>query len=212
MQKTSLLTIARPSLSEFGCITNTRAFGEIPSLYSANMTPVYSGGLVYEYSEEGNGYGLVNIRGNSVQETADFRALREAYATLEMPTGDGGYKQDLAKSQCPSASSTWEVHDFEGDDLPAIPDKAVQYLDDGAGDGAGLNGPGSQWDVAGASDSTASAGSGTGGGASGGGSSSGGDGSDDGGSGNAAGAVRAPFALLVGALIVGVGMVVGGGL
>jgi hypothetical protein len=41
-------------LSEFGCIKNTRTFdGQIAALMSSQMTTVYSGGLVYEYSEEG---------------------------------------------------------------------------------------------------------------------------------------------------------------
>jgi hypothetical protein len=39
-------------LSEFGCITNTRQWGEIAALYSTNMTGVYSGGLAYEYTVE----------------------------------------------------------------------------------------------------------------------------------------------------------------
>jgi hypothetical protein len=42
-------------MSEFGCTDNPpRTFGEIESLYSKNMTSVYSGGLVYEYTEEVN--------------------------------------------------------------------------------------------------------------------------------------------------------------
>lgn len=171
-------------LSEFGCITNTRNFGELTALYSSQMSSVYSGGLVYEYSEEGSGYGLVNINGNSVSELPDFDALKTA---LEENTisGDGGYKQNLPPSKCPAPSNTWEVHDFSGADLPAIPDGAVKYLNDGAGDGPGLNGDGSQWATDGASDSTASPGSGEGGSSS---SSS---------SGNGAGGLRplAPFVL-----------------
>ena len=65
-------------LSEYGCITNKRTFEEVVSLYGTQMTPVYSGGLVYEYSEEGSGYGLVSIDGTSITETSDFQALGEA--------------------------------------------------------------------------------------------------------------------------------------
>ena len=125
------------------------------------MTPVYSGGLVYEYSEEGSGYGLVEIKGNSVSELPDFSALKDQLEANK-PSGDGGYKTNLSPSKCPAASNTWEVHDFKGDELPAIPDGAVKYLNDGAGKGPGLNGDGSQWATDGASDSTAEAGSGTG--------------------------------------------------
>lgn len=55
------------------------------------MTSVYSGGLVYEYSEEGSGYGLVKINGDSVTETSDFTALQKELASSK-PSGDGGYK------------------------------------------------------------------------------------------------------------------------
>ncbi|KAI5283262.1 beta-glucanosyltransferase, partial [Ascosphaera aggregata] len=46
-------------LSEYGCNTNTRKFEEVAALYSTKMTGVYSGGLVYEYSQEDSNYGLV---------------------------------------------------------------------------------------------------------------------------------------------------------
>jgi hypothetical protein len=138
-----MLTVAR-SLSEFGCITNKRQFNELGSLYSDKMTSVYSGGLVYEYSEEGTGYGLVKISGNSVTETAGFSALANQLSQNKAPSGDGGYKSDGQPSQCPGESTTWEVKDFQGEDLPAIPKNAEQYIKSGAGKGPGLSGSGSQ--------------------------------------------------------------------
>ena len=100
-------------LSEFGCITNARNFQEIATLYSSKMTSVYSGGLVYEYSEEGSGYGLVNIQGNSISETSDFKALQQALAKTQ-PSGDGGYKENGSPSKCPQRSHTWEVSKLWG--------------------------------------------------------------------------------------------------
>ena len=150
------------SLSEFGCTTNFRNFEEMASLYGPDMSAVYSGGLVYEYNEEGSGFGLGMITGNSYRPGTDFNNLKTALAKYTI-SGDGGYKENLPASQCPAPSSTWEVHDFQGDELPAIPDGAVKYLQNGAGDGPGLNGDGSQWNTAGASDSVAQAGSGLGG-------------------------------------------------
>ncbi|GIZ40988.1 hypothetical protein CKM354_000430700 [Cercospora kikuchii] len=147
-------------LSEYGCITNKRQFQEVASLYGDDMTAVYSGGLVYEYSEEGSGYGLVKIDGNSVTEKADFQALADAFEKTKPPSGDGGYKSNGSPSQCPSQSDTWEVTDFTGEELPAIPSDAEKYMKDGAGKGPGLTGPGSQ-DAGGASTSTASPGSGS---------------------------------------------------
>lgn len=78
-------------LSEYGCNTNTRKFEEVASLYSTDMTAVYSGGLVYEYSQESSNYGLVNIDGSSVSTLADFDALKTALSGTSSPQGDGGY-------------------------------------------------------------------------------------------------------------------------
>jgi len=148
-------------LSEYGCITNTRQFQEVSALYNTEMTGVYSGGLVYEYSEEGNGYGLVTISGTTVTEETDFAALETAFANNKPPTGDGGYNANGQPANCPNTSTTWEVTAFTGENLPAMPSGATKYLKSGAGSGPGLTGSGSQ-DAGGASVGTASAGSGSG--------------------------------------------------
>jgi hypothetical protein len=76
-------------LSEYGCITNGREFTEVAALYNTEMTSVYSGGLVYEYSEEGSGYGLVNISSSgTVTEGHDFTALQSALKGTANPSGD----------------------------------------------------------------------------------------------------------------------------
>ena len=124
------------------------------------MTPVYSGGVVYEYTQEANQYGLVSLSGNSVSELPDFNALKTALAGTQNPTGNGGAKTSGTPSQCPPKSDTWDV---DSDDLPAMPAKAVQYLTKGAGTGPGLkgnNGLGSQ-NAGSPSESTAVAGTAT---------------------------------------------------
>ncbi|KAI9838172.1 MAG: beta-glucanosyltransferase [Thelocarpon superellum] len=143
-------------LSEYGCNTNTRTFQEVGALYSTETSSVYSGGLVYEYSQEASGYGLVQINGNQVEELEDFKALQSAYARQSNPSGDGGYNANGQPSQCPPASSDWDV---TSDALPAIPSPAEKYMTQGAGQGVGLSGPGSQ-DAGTESASTATAGSG----------------------------------------------------
>jgi len=124
------------------------------------MTPVYSGGLVYEYSEEGNNYGLVTISGSSVTENQDFQNLMTALKNTTAPSGNGGYNANGQASTCPSQSSTWEVTSFNGEELPAIPSAAEAYMKNGAGKGPGLAGSGSQ-NSAGGSSATASPGSGS---------------------------------------------------
>jgi len=123
------------------------------------MTPVYSGGLVYEYSEEGNHFGLVQISGSSVTEAPDFAALATELSQNK-PSGDGGYKTSGSPSTCPAQSSTWEVTAFTGEELPAIPSGAAAYMKNGAGTGPGLSGSGSM-SASGASTGTATPGSGS---------------------------------------------------
>ncbi|KAH7391655.1 glycoside hydrolase family 72 protein [Cadophora sp. MPI-SDFR-AT-0126] len=147
-------------MSEYGCITNTRTFQEVAALYNTSMTSVFSGGLVYEYSEEGNGYGLVTIDGDSVSTNADYNYLSSAYAQATNPSSNGGATSTSASTTCPTESSDWDV---ANDDLPAMPVNAKEYMSKGAGARPGLGGAGSQeaGTVDNESTGTASAGSGT---------------------------------------------------
>ena len=122
------------------------------------MTSVYSGGLVYEYSEEGSKYGLVTISSSgTVTEGADFLALQTAFANTSAPTGTGGYNATGGASGCPAQSANWNV---TSDALPAIPSGAALLMKSGAGTGAGLTGAGSQ-NAGGTSTGTATQGSGS---------------------------------------------------
>ncbi len=145
-------------MSEYGCNTNTRKFEEVAALYNSEMTSVYSGGLVYEYSEEGSKYGLVTISSSgTVTEGADFPALQTAFKGTAIPTGDGGYNSTGGASGCPAFSSSWNV---TSDSLPAIPSAAAAMMKTGAGTGVGLTGAGSQ-NAGGTSTGTATPGSGS---------------------------------------------------
>ncbi|EEA27316.1 1,3-beta-glucanosyltransferase [Talaromyces marneffei ATCC 18224] len=129
-------------LSEYGCNTNKRQFQEVTSLYSTDMTVVYSGGLVYEYSEEGTNYGLVKIDGNDITEKEDYTALKDALKKTPNPEGDGNYNSTGGANGCPAPDPpNWDV---TNDSLPAIPSPALKYMTDGAGQGAGFSGSGSQ--------------------------------------------------------------------
>lgn len=130
-------------LSEYGCNTNQRQFQEVGSLYSDQMTPVFSGGLVYEYSNEDSNYGLVDINGGSVSERPDFTALQNAFNKTPNPQGDGGYNHTGGASACPPKQlPAWNV---DGNALlPAIPVPALKFMKNGAGKGIGLSGSGSQ--------------------------------------------------------------------
>ncbi|KAF2822124.1 hypothetical protein CC86DRAFT_448516 [Ophiobolus disseminans] len=135
-------------LSEFGCVTNKRQFNEIASIYGSDMTSVYSGGLVYEYSKELQGqdpvqpkYGLYDIKED--KKTDDFTTLKNAFSKTPNPSGDGGYKSNGVASKCPTKSNTWNVT-ISANQLPAFPKGADEYLKNGCGSGPGLKGTGSQ--------------------------------------------------------------------
>lgn len=130
-------------LSEFGCITNVREWNEIEALYSENMTIAYSGGLAYEYTLEANGYGLVEEDGSgNVVPNEDFDRLKAAYVATPNPSGDGGARTETTIPECPAETDEWHVSTTL---LPAMPEGAEKYFDEGAGTGPGLEGEGSQW-------------------------------------------------------------------
>jgi 1,3-beta-glucanosyltransferase GAS5 len=124
--------------SEYGCNTvgDSREFSEVKSIYSSQMTGVFSGGLVYEYSQEESDYGLVEIKGDTVEKFADFNNLKKQFSAVKNPSGDGGYKKDGKPSACPPKSSAWDFTPF--DTLPEMPAKAEALLEDGAGKPKGI--------------------------------------------------------------------------
>lgn len=94
--------------SEFGCNTQRpRLWNEVESLYSTDMSAVFSGGLAYEYSEEKNNYGLVELSGDSVELLEDFTNLAAKFNSTADPLGDGGYKQNGVYSTCPELGADW---------------------------------------------------------------------------------------------------------
>lgn len=139
-------------LSEFGCIEVTpRPFTEIGSIYSTDMSSVFSGGLVYEYSEEENKYGLVEIKSDgSISTKVDYNNLKSQLASHPNPTGDAGASFTDAASECPTyEAGVWEV---KNNDVPAMPRRASSFITDGAGKPLGTSGPntsyGDEGDVA----------------------------------------------------------------
>lgn len=128
------------SLSEYGCNKNKRTFNAVKGLYGDKMTKAYSGGLVYEYTVEGDkDYGLVKVNGDKVEEEDDFAALKKAYKDTPIPTSDGNYNQNGSPSKCPKKSTHWNV-DMADDTLPSTPSGVDEYFKNGAGKGKGLSG------------------------------------------------------------------------
>lgn len=120
-------------LSEFGCnqVAGSRPFTEIASIYSTQMSSVFSGGLVYEYSNETNNYGLVQIDSpTEVTKLDDFDNLKEQYSSHPNPTGSGGYSTSNNYSTCPDyEAGVWEANNT----LPEMPSAASIFFSSGAG-------------------------------------------------------------------------------
>jgi hypothetical protein len=77
--------------SEYGCNRVTpRTFDEVQALYSTPMSNSMSGGLVYEYTQAVNNYGLVNVSSDgSVQLLKDFENLQAQYNKLNYTLLEG---------------------------------------------------------------------------------------------------------------------------
>jgi hypothetical protein len=129
--------------SEYGCNTvSPRVFDEIPSIYSDQMSSVYSGGLVYEYSQETSNYGLVVINGSNVTQLPDYNNFKDQLAKSPNPSGDAGASTSRKPASCPSfEAGVWEVTI----DVPAMPSGALTYIENGAGKPLGLGAPSTQW-------------------------------------------------------------------
>ncbi|KAJ4307602.1 1,3-beta-glucanosyltransferase [Fusarium piperis] len=125
-------------LSEYGCIKNRpRKFEELEALMSDEMTGVYSGGLMYEYSYEDNDFGIVRISGDSVRTTDEYKLLKDALKNYPMPTGSGGASKSTHGVECPAREAVWQV---DPDLVPEMPSQANKYFTSGAGEGPGFDG------------------------------------------------------------------------
>lgn len=123
--------------SEYGCnLVTPRAFSEVTSIYSSQFTAVFSGGLVYEYSQEVSNYGLVEVDGTSVTVLQDYTNLKSEFSSTPNPSGAGGYVTGRGASVCPANTTTFSGVWAENV-LPAQPAGAAQYIKSGAGTALG---------------------------------------------------------------------------
>jgi hypothetical protein len=132
-------------LSEYGCIKNRpRKFEEMEPMMGKEMSSVYSGGLMYEYSLEDNDYGIVSIKSGKVTPSKEFDLFKSALEKYPMPTGTGGAAKSSHGVECPKSESVWQVNPSY---LPEMPAQAEKYMKDGAGKGPGIDGAGSHDDT-----------------------------------------------------------------
>lgn len=110
--------------SEYGCNTERpRKFTEIGTIYSDEMTDVWSGGIVYMYFEEANEYGLVSVSGDSVSTMKDYSYYSEEMNSISpslAKTADIGASSTITLA-CPASAATWKA----SPSLPPTPDENV---------------------------------------------------------------------------------------
>lgn len=135
-------------MSEYGCIDNRpRKFEEVEALMNKEMTGVYSGGLMYEYTYEANKFGIVELKGGLKAKTVDkmdeYDAFKSVLSANPAPTGDGGAAKTTHSVSCPTSDANWQVNPSM---VPQMPSQAEKYMKSGAGKGPGfdLDGDGSQ--------------------------------------------------------------------
>lgn len=120
--------------SEYGCNeVQPRTFTEVEALYSEQMTGVFSGGLIYEYTQEPNDYGLVTLNDNgSVSIMVDYDNLREQYGALDIDALEraNSTATSLTAPACASnmLSSTNFTQSFA---IPALPPGADDLIKNG---------------------------------------------------------------------------------
>ncbi|KAG0346912.1 1,3-beta-glucanosyltransferase gas1 [Podila humilis] len=109
--------------SEYGCnLVTPRTFPEVKSIFGPDMTGTWSGGIVYEWSQELK-YGLVQINpDNTIKTLPDYDNFKTALVNIR-PTGTtmDAYNEQRPPAACPTITSTWEA----GAILPPTPSSSV---------------------------------------------------------------------------------------
>ncbi|KAK6463526.1 pH responsive protein 1 precursor [Scheffersomyces coipomensis] len=109
--------------SEYGCNADLpRRFTEVATIFSTEMTDVWSGGIVYMYFQEENDYGLVSVNGNSVSTMADFQYYSSEINNIS-PSYANSASASAAATQtlaCPAIAATWAA----SENLPPTPDES----------------------------------------------------------------------------------------
>ncbi|OJD17095.1 hypothetical protein AJ78_02796 [Emergomyces pasteurianus Ep9510] len=121
--------------SEYGCNkVQPRNFTEVGALYGKEMTKALGGGLVYEYSQEKNDYGLVQLHDNKTASLLiDYDNLMEQYSQIDIPLLES--LNPAATSIKPPKCSPDLIKDtkyFENDfKIPEAPESVPEMIKNG---------------------------------------------------------------------------------
>ncbi|KAI9749620.1 MAG: hypothetical protein M4579_006805 [Chaenotheca gracillima] len=98
--------------AEYGCNDpQPREFDDVPVLFGKQMSPVWSGGIIFMYFQEENNFGLVSIKGNTASKLPDFTKLSSQIAKAT-PSGTsmGSYNPTNTQLRsCPPTGASWNA-------------------------------------------------------------------------------------------------------
>ncbi|KAI7277546.1 glycoside hydrolase family 72 protein [Hortaea werneckii] len=119
--------------SEYGCNQVTpRVFDEVQALYGPRMT-VLSGGLVYEWTQEADDFGLVNTTSDgNAQLTTDFENLKSQYDKLNttLLQSQNDTATSLEAPQCDASLISSDAFSTTFD-IPSQPDGVADLISNG---------------------------------------------------------------------------------
>ena len=120
--------------SEYGCnAVLPRVFDEVAAIYGPQMTPVMSGGLVYQYTQDASNYGLVNVSSNeSAQLLQDYDNLQSQYDKLNITALEAANATANSTALATCSASLITASNFNSSfDIPAVPGGGQDLINNG---------------------------------------------------------------------------------
>jgi len=98
--------------SEYGCnLVRPRIFQETEALFSDKMTGVFSGGLIYEFTNETANYGIVQMAADAKAATIlpEFDTLQKVHAAASSPKIPSGATDNPRITKCQPKAYYWNI-------------------------------------------------------------------------------------------------------
>lgn len=119
--------------SEYGCNeTPERYWTETQSIYGPDMYNVFSGGVVYEWTEEDNNYGLVEIKDKQTEILGDYNRLKSELSKIKWEDVQSMKPSSKKNSPVECKTSLIKEKGFMNNfTLPDVPPGAQKLINNG---------------------------------------------------------------------------------